>query len=340
MMTDADSPIKVIIAYDFADDLIDQFRAVSPRLRIDKHYPHVPENAWGDVEVLYAGRELPDPSQSPRLRWIQIHSAGYDHILGAPIIQAEDVEITSTSGIHATPMAEFSLMMMLAFEYRLPHMLRFQANAEWPANRYDIFNPRELRGQTLGIVGYGSIGRELARLADALGMTVVATKRNIKQTAENDEYTPPGTGDPTGDIPTRLYPPEALASMVSVCDYVVVTVPRAPGTYHLINEDILNAMKPSAVLINVGRGGVIDEDALVSALAANRIAGAALDVFEEEPLPATSPLWNLDNIIIAPHVSGYSQRYDEKAAQVFIENLNRYLSNEALLNRLDRTRGY
>lgn len=338
-MSDTDNTINVIVAMDFSDELIDQLRAISPRLRVERHHPEVPESAWAEVEVLYtSGHTLPDPAQAPRLRWIQTPSAGLDHLLKAPIAQAEDVEITSASGIHATQMSEYCLMLMLAFSYRLPAMMAKQANAEW--GRYEDFAARELRGQTLGIVGYGSIGRELARMADALGMTVVASKRNIKQIADDEGYSEPGLGDPTGDIPTRLYPTEALASMVSVCDFVVVTVPRTSGTHHMINAEVLDAMKETAVLINVGRGGVIDEDALVSALAAGKIAGAGLDVFEEEPLPPTSPLWNLDNLIITPHISGNSYRYHEKAAALFAENLERYLSNRPLLNRLDRQRGY
>ncbi len=340
-MTEAENTIHVIVNADISNDILQQLRAISSRLRLERYYPNVPDSAWATAEILFvSGRDLPEPAEAPRLRWIQTFSAGLDHILDLPIVQAEDVEITSTSGMHATQMAEFSLMMMLAFEYKLPKMLEFQSKATWPEKRYDTFAPQALRGQTLGIVGYGSIGRELARLADALGMVVVATKRNVKQTADEESYAEAGTGDPAGDIPTRLYPPEALASMLSVCDYVVITLPRTKDTYHSFNQEMFDAMKKTAVLVNVGRGGVVDEDALISTLAAGRIAGAALDVFEEEPLPSDSPLWGLDNIIIAPHISGYTVRYDEKAAALFAENLERYLNNEPLFNRLDRGRGY
>ncbi len=340
-MSDADNTINVIVAIDFSDEIMEQLREISPRLKFERHFPTVPDSAWADAEVLYTlGRDLPDPAQAPRLRWIQAHSAGLDHYMDASIVKAEDVDVTSASGIHATQMSEYALMMMLAFAYKLPKALSLQAKAEWPADRGDVFRPLDLRGQTLGIVGYGSIGRELARMADALGMVVVATKRNVKQTADDDGYSEAGVGDPTGDIPTRLYPPEALASMVSVCDFVVVTVPHTEETHYIFNEEVFDAMKKNAVLVNVGRGGVIDEDALVSALAAEKIAGAALDVFEEEPLPSSSPLWNLDNMIITPHISGNSARYHEKAAALFAENLQRYLSNRPLLNRLDRSRGY
>jgi phosphoglycerate dehydrogenase-like enzyme len=296
--------------------------------------------------VLYTARTFPSPAQTPRLRWIQLHSAGLDDLIKEPIIQAQDVEVTTASGIHAVQMSEYCLAMMLAFTYRIPRMLALQAKAEWPAKRNgmpnpdDVFAPRELRGQTLGVVGYGSIGRELARIADTMGMTVLAVKRDMMHPQAEDEYFEPGTGDPEGEIPLRLYPPEATASMVTECDFVVLTMPLTPQTRHLINEDVLGAMKKTAILINVGRGAVVDEAALISALAAGRIGGAALDVFEEEPLPSTSPLWNLSNVIISPHVAGGSVHYHDKAAALFTENLQRYVENLPLLNRLKREAGY
>ncbi len=339
-MSDSSGVIKVVIATDFSDEIIEQLRGISPRLHIERHFPNVPDSAWADVEILFAGSRLPDPVQVPRLRWIQFLSAGLDHSIDKPIVQAEDIEITSTSGIHATQMAEYSLAMMLSFAYNVPKMIELQAKAEWPKDRYQFFTPRPLRDQTLGIVGYGSIGRELARLAQGLGMTVLASKRNLLQTLEDTDYVEPGLGDPQAEIPARIYPPEALASMVQLCDFVVATVPLTASTRHMINENVLKAMKKTAVLINVGRGSVIDEPALISALAAGTIAGAGLDVFEEEPLPTTSPLWNMDNVIISPHISGNSARYNEKAAALFAENLQRYLEKRPLLNKLERQRGY
>lgn len=335
----SDETIKVVVAMDFSDEIINQLRAISPRLHIERHFPKVPENAWADAEVVYTVRDLPEPELAPRLRWIQTHTAGINHLLQQPIMHAEDVEVTTASGIHAVPMAEYCLAMMLTFAYRLPQFRTLQEKAEWPKDTNPLAN-QPLRGQTLGIVGYGSVGRELARIADQLGMVIVATKRDLKQLAVNGEYVEPGLGDESGDLPTRLYPPEALASMVKVCDYVVLTLPLTAETHHVINEDIFVAMKPTAILINVSRGGVVDEEALVSALAAEKIGGAALDVFEQEPLPATSPLWQMDRMIITPHVSGNTARIHEKAAALFAENLQRYLDHEPLLNRVDRERGY
>ncbi|MFW5708638.1 MAG: D-2-hydroxyacid dehydrogenase [Chloroflexota bacterium] len=332
--------IRVVVAADFSDRLIEQLQSVSDRLMIERRFPDVPASAYAEAEVLYSIRHFPEPSQAPRLRWIQLHFAGMDRVVDKPIVQAEDVEVTSASGIHAVPIAEYCLSMMLAWEYQLPKLLTLKASVEWPQNQYEIFRPHGLRGKTLGIAGYGSIGRELARLAHEMGMSVVATRRNLRGSMEDEGYMEPHTGDPTGDIPDRLYPPEATASMASVCDYLVVAVPLTPETHHLINEAVLSKMKSTAVLINVARGEVIDEAALISALAAEKIGGASLDVFEQEPLPPTSPLWNLDNVIISPHIAGNNTRYHERAAALFAENLRRYVENQPLLNRLDRQRGY
>jgi phosphoglycerate dehydrogenase-like enzyme len=237
-------------------------------------------------------------------------------------------------------MAEYCLMMMLAFEYQLPKMMELKSKAEWPKDAGRLFNAKGLRGKTLGIAGYGSVGRELARLANAMGMKVLAGKRDVMHPEDTSGYAQEGTGDPKGVIPERLYPGEALASMARECDYLVIITPLTGETRHIVNEEVLKAMKKSAVLINVARGSVVDEAALISALAAETIAGAALDVFEEEPLPATSPLWNLENVIISPHTSGNNALYHEKAASLFAENLRRYVEKRPLLNLLDRKRGY
>jgi len=236
-------------------------------------------------------------------------------------------------------MAEYALMMMLALGHHLPHLLEYQSRSEWPASRWELFSPNELRGATLGIVGYGTIGREVARLARAFGMEVLAVKRDAMYPADRG-YMPDGLGDASGDLLRRLYPPQALRSMLADCDYVLAAVPLSPQTRNLIGEAEFRAMKKSAVFINVARGGVVDENALVEALRSGRIAGAALDVFAEEPLPTDSPLWSLPNVIVTPHISGISRNYDKRAVAVFNENLRRYLAGEELLNLYDREQGY
>lgn len=156
----------------------------------------------------------------------------------------------------------------------------------------------------------------------------------------DDGYTIPGTGDPQGELPDRVYPSEATRSMLKECDYVVITLPLTSQTHHLINRDMLKEMKPNAYLINIGRGSIIHEADLIHALKKGWIAGAGLDVFEEEPLPADSPLWQMENVILTPHISGFTPHYDERAVDLFGENLRRYLSGKPLLNLVNREREY
>ena len=332
--------IVVTLAIDFADEILAELREISPRLLVQRHFPQAPPDVIARTEVLYTTGYYPEPEQAPKLRWIQMNSAGMNHALGHRIVQAEDIIVTSTSGIHATNMAHYCLMMMLMFNYEMRAAFELQRKAEWPQRPHEVFAPVDMDRRTVGIVGYGSIGRELARVCASIGMTVLATKRDLSNTAEVNAFAMEGTGDPTGDIPDRIYPAETVASMAKDCDYLVVTTPQTAATEHLIGEEVFDAMKESAVLVNVSRGAVVDEKALITALSSGKIGGAALDVFEEEPLPNTSPLWILDNVIITPHFSGFTRDYHDKAARVFKENLRRYLENRPLLNQLDRARGY
>lgn len=247
--------------------------------------------------------------------------------------------ITTLSGAAAPQMAEYTLAMLLALGHRLPELNAHQARAEWPRERWDRFRPQELRASVVGIIGYGSIGREIARLVRALGATVLAVKRDVMH-PEDIGYTIPGLGDPGGDLFHRLYPYQALRSMIKECDYVVVCLPLTPETRGLIGANELAAMKPTAFLVAVARGGVVDQSALATALQERRIAGAALDVFSEEPLPASSSIWKLPNAIVSPHVGGMSVHYNQRAVDLFVENLKRYLIAAPLLNRFDPHRGY
>lgn len=335
------SDINVLVAMDFSDDIIAQLRAVSPRLKIERHFPDVPPEAYEQADVLYTASRFPTPEQAPRLRWIQMHTAGMDRALEKAIVQRANVTVTSMSGIHARQIANYCLMMLLAFNYKLPDMFREQAQSLWRERPHEHYLPKPLHEQTLGIVGYGTIGREIARVCAPLGLHILASKRDAKRPAESaQEYTPAGTGDPEGEIPERIYPAEALASMAKECDYLIVTVPATPQTRHLINAHILSHMKPSAFLINIARGELVDEPALIHALQQGTLGGAALDVFEQEPLPSSSPLWQLPNVIISPHISGNSTQYHALCAEVFVTNLQRYLEERPLLNVLNKEVGY
>ncbi len=339
-----ENTLNVLVLVDFSDAIMERLKAVSPRLKftrkIVKSLDEIPADILASTDILYTGQFVPEREAMPRLRWIQTHFAGVEHLLDQPLLTDEEIIVSTASGVHATTMTEFAFAMMLAFARKIPQMLRQQQKAEWPAERFNVFAPRELRGATLGIVGYGSIGRELARVARAFGMEVLATKRDVMHPAAVNEYAEPGTGDPEGTCVDRLYPPEATRSMAALCDFLVVTAPLTPETKGLIDADVFAAMKKTAVFVNVARGGLVDEEALVKALQTGQIAGAGLDVFMQEPLPASSPLWKLENVIISPHISGNTSHYQESAAEIFIENLERYLNNRDLLNRVDRQRGY
>jgi phosphoglycerate dehydrogenase-like enzyme len=341
-----DSPTyHVLVLMDFDDSYMEQLKAVSPRFTFTKRpvksAAEVPAELWASADILYTVSVLPEPDAAPKLRWIQSHFAGVDALLRQPFCQARpEVTITSASGIHASTMAEYTFAMILAFSRRIPLMLRNQKQAFWGDTRFEIYRPLELRGATLGILGYGSIGRGIAHLAKAFGMEVLATKRNVKTPGESGAYVPAEAKDPEGELVDRLYPPEATKSMVSFCDFVVCVLPLTPETRQVVNGEVFAAMRRTAVFINVGRGETVDEEAMLKALQNKQIAGAALDVFEKEPLNPKSPLWQLDNVIISPHLSGNSDRYHERAIAVFAENLRRFAADAALLNLVDPKRGY
>lgn len=340
-MSETSDLINVLVCMDFSDEHLETLRAVSDKLNITRLFPDVPTSAYHDAEVLYTLRHFPESAEeSPHLKWIQLHYAGLDGVISRPIAQETDIEITSASGIHAVPIAEYCMSLLLAWEYQLPLAIEHQKQALWVEKPHHVYRPQTLRGQTLGIVGYGSIARELARLAAQFGMNVLATKRNLLGSLEDDGYIEAGTGDPSGEIPERIYPTEALNLMVKACDYLVVTAPLTPETHHMINAEVIANMKPSAFIVNIARGAVIDEEALINALKHKKIAGAGLDVFEQEPLPADSPLWTLDNVILTPHVSGNNTHYHDRAVALFAENLRRYVDHQPLLNRLNRELGY
>jgi phosphoglycerate dehydrogenase-like enzyme len=244
--------------------------------------------------------------------------------------------------VHAATIAEYAVTMLLALAHRVPRMVEWQGRGGWPPDeqRWPLFVPAEVRGATLGIVGYGSIGRELARIAkSAFGMRVLASKRDPRRRTD-DGYCLPGTGDPEGRLPDEWLGHAQLDSLLARSDVVVLCAPLTPETRGLIGDAALRRMKPSAYFINVGRGASVDEAALTRALRERWIAGAAIDVFAQEPPPAGHPFYGLDNVILSPHVSGFLPSYDEKCSVLFAENLRRYLAGEPLLNLVDRARGY
>jgi phosphoglycerate dehydrogenase-like enzyme len=277
----------------------------------------------------------------PRLKWLQSHYAGVDSLLRESlIVNQPEVVISSMRGIHATNIGEYVLGMILSFGHRIPEMMKAQKHKQWSPDRFEAYLPLELRHATVGIVGYGAIGREVARLVKAFGGKVLAAKRDAKTPEDRSHFRIDGTGDPDGDMFDRLYPPQALPTMVKDCDFVVLTAPITAGTQQLYDRRVIQAMKPGSYLINVGRGGIVEEEALIEALESGHLRGAIMDVFAQEPLPPDNPLWTTPNLIITPHIAGNTDDYHQKAALVFEENLRRYAEREPLLNLVDREAGY
>jgi len=341
----SEEKLHVLITVPFDEELLQPLRDVSPRLelnpRLVRNYTDIVPEVWADVDVLYTSHIFPPADAMPKLKWLQCHSAGADFALSQAVIaQNPKILVSTTKGIHATNMAEYALSYILLFCRHIPAMAQAQNRKEWSEDRFEKFMPLELRKATVGIVGYGAIGRELARLVKAFGGTVLAAKRNAKQAEDHDHFTFEGTGDPHGEFFDRLYPTQALGTMVRDCDFVVITVPLTERTRGIFDERIFKKMKKGAYLINIGRGGVVDESALLEALQSGHLAGAAFDVFETEPLPPENPLWTAPNFYITPHLAGNTPDYHEKAAAVFEENLRRYLDGAPLLGQVDRKAGY
>lgn len=252
-------------------------------------------------------------SAAPRLRWIQLTSAGADHVDPAPL-RTRGVTLTTAQGVQARPIAEFVLASILAWAKDVPSLVRRQQSRTWSRDTL-----LEVTGRTVGILGFGAIGLEVAALVRAVGMRVIAAVRSepsAEQRARADE----------------LLPWRDLGALLARSDYVVLALPLSDETRGLIGAARLARMPASSVLINVGRGGIVDEDALVRALRAGTIRGASLDVFATEPLPAESPLWGLDNVLVSPHVAAGSDRYDARVVELFVENLAAFREGRPLRN--------
>jgi phosphoglycerate dehydrogenase-like enzyme len=260
-------------------------------------------------------------ARAPQLKWIQMMSAGVDRLRNTEIWRSR-LMITGVSGIHATPISEFVLQFMLMFVKGAPLCFQMKQKRQWQR-----FLPTVLRGKTVGIVGLGHIGREVARLSKAFRMKVIATKRSATKAG-------------TARYVDRLLPASQLPLLLKESDFVVICTPYTPETHHLIGEREFGLMKPTAYIINIARGGIIDEAALIRALDEKRIAGAGLDVVEREPLAAESRLWGFDNVILSPHVAGGHEDYMVHATELFCENLRRYLAGKRLINVIDRKKGY
>lgn len=349
----AKARVRVMIATPLEQELVERIAATDPRVEVlhdpsllpPTRYPcdhggdpgfrrdAAGERRWGELlaraEVLFG---IPGDSpqglaaavrELPRLRWVQATSAGAGEQARAAGLAAADLErvaVTTAAGVHAGPLAEFCLFGLLAFAKGWRRLARDQQQRRW-----DHYAVGELRGRTALIVGLGGIGAEVARLARCFGMRTVAVRRH------------PGPGDERVD---ELHPTDRLHDLVGRADAVVVTTPLTPETQGLVDREAIARMGPGAVLVNVGRGGVVDQAALVEALEAGRIAGAVLDVTDPEPPAADSPLWRLDNVLLSPHSMALVERENERIVELFQAQLGRFLAGEELRQRVDPQLGY
>ncbi len=259
---------------------------------------------------------------APNLAWVHSRNAGLDSFLFPELVESP-VTLTNGSGVFSPPLGEFALAAMLYFAKDFRRMIRNQVAAKW-----EPFDVLTISGKTVGIVGYGDIGREVAWRARAMGMRVLALKRHL-----------PPAGSDLGPV-EKMYPSGGLHEMIAACDYVVVTAPLTAETHHMISEAEFAAMKPEAVIINVGRGPVIDEAAMITALAAGKIKGAGLDVFEHEPVPAGSPLYAMENVLFSPHCADNTPDWLDNAMKFFIAQYERFRKGEPLLNVVNKKLGY
>jgi len=286
------------------------------------------ESQIRDAEVLFTLSLRPEQfAHAQQLRWIHSPAAAVHQLL-FPELARSEVILTNSRDVHGPVVAEHVMALILALARRIPQAVRFQQQHVW--GQESIWqgppHPREIAAATLGLIGLGSIGRAVAKHASALGMRVIAVRENPEKPA------PPGV--------EQVFASQYLDLLLQQSDYVLLAPPLTPQTRGMIGAAQLARMKPEACLINVGRGPLIDEAALLAALRDHKIGGAALDVFNEEPLPAGSPLWDLDNLLITPHTAGMTAKLWERHYALFSENLRRYLNGEPLLAMVDKSKGY
>lgn len=300
-----------------------QVRAVSERLELltPEELDAEPELV-GELEIAFGGLSRAQIPEAKKLKWLQTAGAGVNGLL-TPELRDRDLLLTNASGIHAEPITEHMFGMLLMVTRRLAEAWDQQKTRQWKS--YDFgANVTLLSGKTLGVLGVGAIGGHSAKVGQAFGMRVLGLRR---------------TGEPHPCV-ERMYTDADRLEFFRECDVVMNSLPLTEKTRHAMNWDEFAALKPGAIVVNTGRGGTINTDALLDSLRRGRLGAALLDVTDPEPLPEDHPLWTMENVYITPHMSGSHPGYDERAGKIFLENLRRYLAGEPLMNLVDQREGY
>jgi len=323
------------------DAWFDELRARMPEVAVHRMTSGTAPSAevLAAVDLLHTSEWLPASSDVPSLRLVQLDTSGVDHVRGTSLWES-GVPIATLGGIAPVPMAEYALMSILELAHRMPRIVRHRTDRTWPSNseRLVSLTPRQVAGSTVGIVGYGRIGREISRLATSFGMRVLGVSRSGTRAAAVDKF---DTGRQTiDDDAAELFPIDRLDEVLRRSDFLVVVVPLTELTRGLIGASQLDLLPAGAFVINIARGGIVDEDALLERLRDGRIGGVALDVFDEEPLNAESAWWTEPGAMITPHVAGLAPQYHAQTLDLVVENLNRLAENRPLLNEVDRAAGY
>lgn len=312
---------KVILMQDWADELVKEIEATDPRVKVFRIKNSEPGNLIEEAHAIIGWPPKEWLSRAKQLRLLHLPSAGADGYTDRTMYASPDVIVTNSSGVYGVPIAEHVMGMCLGFARGLFRFTRSQEKHRWQKLELS-----ELNGKTMGIIGLGDIGSETAKRAKAFGMKVIASKRSP---SPKPNY-----------IDELFCGSEGIAQVMKSSDYIVISLPLTTETAGIISRDMLALCQPHAFIVNVGRGGLIDEAALIEALQNNRIAGAGLDVFVTEPLPADSPLWDLENVIITPHNAGSTPEQARRSTAIFTRNLQNLLNGKPLTNVVNLDLGY
>ncbi len=291
------------------------------------------------VDLLHTTEWFPEPEQTPALRCIQLDTSGVDHVRGTRLWES-GVPIATLGGIAPVPMAEYAMMAVLELAHRMPRIQQHRNDRTWPTNadRLATLTPRQLPGATIGIIGYGRIGREIARIASVFGMTAIGLSRTGRPAVAEAKF---DTGRRAADQdPTEVLPMDRLDDVMRRSDILVVVVPLTELTRGMIGAEQLDLLPAGALVINIARGGIVDESALLDRLRDGRIGGVAVDVFDDEPLPTTSEWWREPGALVTPHVAGLAPQYHAQTLDLVVENLTRLAEGRPIVNEVDRVSGY